>query len=111
MGLIITLIVFVGLAAIIVWIADWTSGGVGFDLTRDEIWFLNALRAAGERGRTVSSPESRASGNFCTCPSFPAGGASHRLVAMGLVAICSRRWQHDKHFKRIDGVDLPNCTQ
>ncbi len=27
MGLIITLIVFVGLAAIIVWIADWTSGG------------------------------------------------------------------------------------
>ncbi len=26
MGLIITLIVFVGLAAIIVWIADWTSG-------------------------------------------------------------------------------------
>jgi hypothetical protein len=27
MGLIITLIVFAGLAAIIVWIADWTSGG------------------------------------------------------------------------------------
>jgi putative membrane protein len=27
MGLIITLIVFVGLAAIIVWMADWTSGG------------------------------------------------------------------------------------
>jgi hypothetical protein len=26
MGLIITLIVFVGLAALIVWIADWTSG-------------------------------------------------------------------------------------
>jgi hypothetical protein len=26
MGLIITLIVFVGLAAVIVWIADWTSG-------------------------------------------------------------------------------------
>ena len=50
-------------------------------------------------------------GNFYTCPSFPAGGASHRLVAMGLVAICSHRWQHDKHFKRIDGVDLPNCTQ
>jgi hypothetical protein len=23
------------------------------DLTRDEIWFLKALRAAGERGRTV----------------------------------------------------------
>ena len=30
------------------------------DLTRDEIWFLKALRAAGERGRIVSSPESRA---------------------------------------------------
>jgi uncharacterized membrane protein len=29
MGLIILLIVFVGLAAIIVWIADWTSGGRG----------------------------------------------------------------------------------
>jgi hypothetical protein len=27
MGLIIMLIVFVGLAAIIIWIADWTSGG------------------------------------------------------------------------------------
>jgi hypothetical protein len=30
-----------------------------FDLTRDEIWFLKALRSAGEHGRTVSSPESR----------------------------------------------------
>jgi hypothetical protein len=29
-----------------------------FDLTRDEIWFLKALRAAGERGRTVSAPTS-----------------------------------------------------
>jgi hypothetical protein len=27
MGLIILMIIFVGLAAIIVWIADWTSGG------------------------------------------------------------------------------------
>ena len=27
MGLIILLIIFVGLAAIIVWVADWTSGG------------------------------------------------------------------------------------
>ena len=25
------------------------------DLTRDEIWFLQALRAAGERGRIVSA--------------------------------------------------------
>jgi hypothetical protein len=31
-----------------------------FDLTRDEIWFLKALRAAGERGRIVSAPASRA---------------------------------------------------
>ena len=28
-------------------------------LTRDEIWFLKALRAAGERGRLVSAPASR----------------------------------------------------
>lgn len=27
MGLIILLIIFAGLAAIIVWVADWTSGG------------------------------------------------------------------------------------
>ena len=30
------------------------------DLTRDEIWFLKALRAAGERGRAVSAPASGA---------------------------------------------------
>ena len=30
------------------------------DLTRNEIWFLKALRAAGERGRIVSAPASRA---------------------------------------------------
>jgi hypothetical protein len=29
-------------------------------LTRDEIWFLRALRAAGERGRTASALASRA---------------------------------------------------
>jgi hypothetical protein len=29
------------------------------DLTRDEIWFLKALRAAGARGRIVSAPASR----------------------------------------------------
>jgi len=43
-----------------------------FDLTRDEIWFLKALRAAGERGRTVSSPASQA--------------ALDRLVALQYVA-------------------------
>jgi hypothetical protein len=30
------------------------------DLTRDEIWFLKALRAAGERGRIVSALASHA---------------------------------------------------
>jgi len=30
------------------------------DLTRDEIWFLKALRAAGERGRLVSALASQA---------------------------------------------------
>ena len=30
------------------------------DLTRDEIWFLKALRAAGVRGRIVGAPASRA---------------------------------------------------
>ena len=29
------------------------------DLTRDEIWFLKALRAAGQRGRIVSALASR----------------------------------------------------
>jgi hypothetical protein len=42
-----------------------------FDL-RDEIWLLKALRAAGERGRTVSSPASQA--------------ALDRLVALPYVA-------------------------
>jgi hypothetical protein len=30
------------------------------DLTKDEIWFLKALRAAGEHGRIVDAPASRA---------------------------------------------------
>ena len=34
--------------------------GQAVDLIRDEIWFLKALRAAGERGRIVSTPISRA---------------------------------------------------
>jgi hypothetical protein len=34
--------------------------GQAFDLTRDEIWFLKALLAAGERGRAISTPPSRA---------------------------------------------------
>jgi DNA-binding MarR family transcriptional regulator len=33
---------------------------MAIDLTRDEIWFLKALRAAGERGRIVSALASQA---------------------------------------------------
>ena len=43
---------------------DWTtSPRMTIDLTRDEIWFLKALRAAGERGRIVSAAASM-SGSF-----------------------------------------------
>ncbi len=48
MGLIITLIVFVGLAAIIVWIADWTSGGERRSTALDS---LNQRLARGEIDR------------------------------------------------------------
>jgi len=40
--------------------AQRSSHLLTIDLTRDEIWFLKALRAAGERGRIVSAPASRA---------------------------------------------------
>jgi len=40
--------------------AQRSSQSMTIDLTRDEIWFLKALRAAGVRGRIVSSPASRA---------------------------------------------------
>jgi hypothetical protein len=36
------------------------GASITFDLTRDEIWFLKALRAAAGRGRIVSAPASRA---------------------------------------------------
>jgi uncharacterized membrane protein len=48
MHLIIALLVFVGLAAIIVWIADWTSGGVGGATALD---VLNRRLARGEISR------------------------------------------------------------
>ena len=48
MHLIILLIVFVGLAAIIVWVADWTSG-TGRSLTALDI--LNRRLARGEIAR------------------------------------------------------------
>jgi uncharacterized membrane protein len=48
MHLIIALLVFVGLAAIIVWIADWTSGGEGRATALD---VLNRRLARGEISR------------------------------------------------------------
>jgi Short C-terminal domain len=49
MALIIPLIIFVGLAAIIVWIADWTSGGRRYAALAD----LNRRLASGE----IDQPE------------------------------------------------------
>jgi len=40
--------------------AQRSAHSMTIDLSRDEIWFLKALRAAGERGRIVSAPTSRA---------------------------------------------------
>jgi hypothetical protein len=48
------------LSATLRFIAALISYSMTFDLTRDEIWFLKALRAAGEHGRIVSAPASRA---------------------------------------------------
>ena len=48
MGLIILMIIFVGLAAIIVWIADWTSGGRRYTA----LAVLNHRLASGEIDRT-----------------------------------------------------------
>ena len=47
MGLIIMLIIFVGLGAIIVWVADWTSGG----RRSTAIAVLNRRLASGEIDR------------------------------------------------------------
>ena len=49
MGLIITLIVFVGLAALVVWVADWTSG---VDRHTTSLDVLNQRLARGEIDRT-----------------------------------------------------------
>jgi len=48
MGLIVTLIVFVALAAIIVWIADWASGARRYTA----LAVLNQRFASGEIDRT-----------------------------------------------------------
>jgi len=47
MGLIVLLIIFVGLAAIIVWVADWTSGGRRYTA----LAVLNHRLASGEIDR------------------------------------------------------------
>jgi len=47
MGLIILLVIFVGLAAIIVWMADWTSGGRRYTA----LVVLNRRLATGEIDR------------------------------------------------------------
>ena len=47
MGLIIPLIIFVGFAAIIVWVADWTSGGRRYTA----LAVLNRRVASGEIDR------------------------------------------------------------
>jgi len=44
MGLVIPLIIFVGFAAIIVWVADWTSGGRRYTALAD----LNRRLTSGE---------------------------------------------------------------
>ena len=56
MGLIVTLIVFVGLAAIIVWIADWTSGSGRRSTALD---ILNRRLARGEIDRAEYEKEKR----------------------------------------------------
>ena len=56
MGLIITLIVFVGLAAIIVWVADWTSVGGRRSTALD---ILKRRLARGEIDRAEYDEEKR----------------------------------------------------
>jgi hypothetical protein len=52
MHLIVVLIVFVGLAAIIVWVADWTSGS---EETPQPLTFsIDALPAARSTGRSMT---------------------------------------------------------
>jgi uncharacterized membrane protein len=59
MHLIILLIVFVGLAAIIVWIADWTSGGG----RRPTLDVLNRRLARGEIDRAEHEEKRKRSAN------------------------------------------------
>jgi Short C-terminal domain len=60
MGLIIPLIIFVGLAAIIVWIADWTSGGRRYAALAD----LNRRLASGEIGQSEYEEKRKSAGKI-----------------------------------------------
>src|SRR5215469_16176795 len=63
MHLIIALLVFVGLAAIIIWIADWTSGGEGrataFDVLNRRLARGEISRAEYDRKRTLAVSHQR----------------------------------------------------
>jgi hypothetical protein len=60
MALIIPLIISVGLAAIIVWIADWTSGGRRYAALAD----LNRRLASGEIGQPEYEEKRKSAGKI-----------------------------------------------
>jgi hypothetical protein len=60
MALIIPLIIFVGLAAIIVWIADWTSGARRYVALAD----LNRRLASGEIERAEYEEKRKSAGKI-----------------------------------------------
>jgi uncharacterized membrane protein len=60
MGLIFLLIIFVGLAAIIVWIADWTSGARRYVALAD----LNRRLASGEIERAEYEEKRKSAGKI-----------------------------------------------
>ena len=83
MGLIITLIVFVGLAAIIVWVADWTSVGERRSTALD---ILNRRLARGEIDRAEYEEkrkllgQGKRGGEGARGPAGPPGPGSVRIV-------------------------------
>ena len=60
MGLIIPLIIFVGFAAIIVWVADWGSGARRYAALAD----LNRRLASGEIERTEYEEKHKSAGKI-----------------------------------------------
>jgi hypothetical protein len=60
MALIIPLIIFVGFAAIIVWVADWTSGGRRYAELAD----LNRRLASGEIERAEYEEKRKSAGKI-----------------------------------------------